>query len=139
MPAQTESLIKLIAGTSSGRGKATQKIANFAYKRTTDSHDYKMRANQVNIGDVSKDGATLRIQLPAFNALVGEQWLQVDFPEMQGNATYDPHVGAKFIRSARLIHSDKAYECEPERVWPVLLSCIRDEKQKANHQTKTNR
>ena len=49
MPAQTESLIKLISATSSGRGKATTKISNFRYQRTTDSWDYKMRPNQINV------------------------------------------------------------------------------------------
>ena len=131
MPAQTESLIKLISATSSGRGTATTKISNFRYQRTTDSWDYKMRPNQINVtNEISTNGATMRIQLPAFSSAVGEQWLQIDLPQLSGDAKYDPHVGAKLIKNLRLIHSDIAWECEPERVWPILLSCCRDDKLK---------
>ena len=136
MPAQTESLIKLIGATSSGRGKATAKVNNFQYRRVADIWDYKFRANQINVeNSISTGGATLRVQLPAFNAAVGEIWLQVDFPALAGDAKYDPHVGAKFIKNVRLIHSDVAWEYEPEKVWPILLSCCRDNKLKEKRKT----
>jgi hypothetical protein len=53
--------------------------------------------------------------------------LEISFPALNVG-TYDPHFGAKCLERCRLIHSDVAYEVEPEVVWAILISQCRDNK-----------
>ena len=64
MPAQTESLIKLLNGTSSGRGKANVKVPSFKYRRTANEANYRMRINSVQALQLGTDnsGATACLQ-----------------------------------------------------------------------------
>ena len=131
MPQQTEQLVTLLGQTSNGRGKATERVPDFTYKRTANNHNYRYRVNQVIAkSTTSADGETLRVQLPAFGAVVGEIFVQVELDALDAG-TYDPHVGSKILKYCRLIHSDQFYEVEPERVWPILLSQMRDKDAKA--------
>ena len=133
MPAaQTESLIKLLGSTTSGRGKANVRIPEFKNRRTAGSSDYRFRTNSVIVKSViSNSGETVRVQLPSFSTCVGEMFLEVTCTALNNSATYDPHIGAKLIKRCILRHSDNAYEVEPEKVWPILLSNCRNKEDKA--------
>ena len=132
MVEQTEQLVKLIQGTTSGRGKSTVRKPEFSYKRTANNYDYRFRLNSVVAkAAVSKDGEVLRVQLPSFRSCVGEQFLQVTLPALDAG-TYDPAVGAKVISKCKLIHSDVAFEIDPELVWAILVGQCRN----ANAKTK---
>ena len=130
MPEQTESLVKLLAQTTNGRGKSTERIPEISYKRTANNHNYRYRVNQVIAkSTTSKDGETIRVQLPSFGSIVGEIMISVELDALDAG-TYDPHVGAKILKYVRLIHSDQFYEIEPKRVWPILLSQMRNKNDK---------
>ena len=130
MPEATEQLVQLLEQTSNGRGKATERVASFGYKRTANNHNYRFRVNQVIAkSSTSKDGETIRVQLPSFGAIVGEIFVQIGLDALDAG-TYDPHCGAKILKYIRLIHSDKFYEVEPKRVWPILLSQMRSKNDK---------
>ena len=127
MPEQTEQLVSLLAQTTNGRGKATERISEIAYKRTANNHNYRYRVNQVIAkSSTSADGEVIRVQLPAFGAICGEIFIQVGLDALDAG-TYDPHVGAKILKYIRLIHSDQFFEIEPKRVWPILLSQMRNQ------------
>ena len=128
---QTESLVKLLGSTTSGRGKASVRIPEFRNRRTAGTSDYRFRTNSVVVkSTISTAGETVRVQLPSFNTCVGEMFLEVTCAAVDNGAEYDPHVGAKLIKRCILRHSDQAYEVEPEKVWPILLSNCRNKEDK---------
>jgi len=131
MSEQTESLIKLLAGTSSGRAKANVRIPSFKYRRTANEANYRFRVNSVNVASViPTSGATQRIQLPAFSAIVGEQYLKVKL-KATDSGNYKQYVGAQCIKSIRLRHSDIAYELtNVKEVWAYLISKCRNKEDK---------
>ena len=131
MPAQTESLIKLLNGTSSGRGKANVKVPSFRYRRTANEANYRFRVNSVQAAStIAAAGQTIRVALPAYSAIVGEQYLKVSLAACS-SGTYDPYTGASLIKSLRLRHSDVAYEVlNVKAVWAYLISKCRNKEDK---------
>ena len=131
MPAQTESLIKLLDGNSAGRGKATVRIPSFKYRRTANEMNYRFRINSVQAAaSVSDAGQTIRVQLPAYSSIVGEQYLKVSLNACTGG-TYKQYPGAQLIKSIKLRHSDVAYEVlDVKETWAYLISKCRDKEDK---------
>ena len=132
MPAsQTESLIKLLASTTSGRGKANVRIPEFKNRRTAGTSDYRFRTNSVIVkNSINTAGEVVRVQLPSFSTCVGEMFLEITGDAIDNSALYDPYFGAKVIKRCILRHSDQAYSYEPEKVWPILLSNCRNKEDK---------
>ena len=129
--AQVESLIKLLGSTTSGRGKGNIRIPEFKNRRTTGAYDYRFRTNSVIAQNtISQNGETIRVQLPAFSACVGEMFLSLDLGALDNTGVWDCYVGAKLIKTVRLRHSDVSYEYRPELVWPILLSYCRNKEDK---------
>jgi hypothetical protein len=131
MPAQTESLIKLLDGNSAGRGKATVRIPSFKYRRTANEMNYRFRINSVQAAaSVSDAGQTIRVQLPAYSSIVGEQYLKVSLNACTGG-TYRQYPGAQLIKSIKLRHSDVAYEVlDVKETWAYLISKCRNKEDK---------
>jgi hypothetical protein len=131
MPAQTESLIKLLNGTSSGRGKANVKVPSFRYRRTANEANYRFRVNSVQAAStIAAGGQTIRVALPAYSAIVGEQFLKLTLNACS-SGTIDQYAGAKIIKSMRLRHSDVAYEVlNVKAVWAYLVSKCRNKQDK---------
>jgi hypothetical protein len=132
MSEQTETLIKLLNQTSSGRGKSNIKVKSFQYRRTATDMNYKMRVNTVQAAtSIATAGQTIRVQLPTFGqAVVGDIFLKVNF-KATTQGTYKPYVGAQCLKSIKLRHSDVAYELlNVKQVWAYLLSKCKNKEDK---------
>ena len=132
----TETLIKLLSQTSSGRGKSNKKVESFNYERTSTPANYRFRVNRVAVAStIPTGGSTVRVQLPAYKAITGECMLKLTV-NAASQGTIDPYFGAKVLKSLKLRHSDVCYTIEdvPE-VWAYLFSKMPDAVQKAERKT----
>ena len=127
----TETLIKLLSQTSSGRGKSNKKVESFNYQRTATSDNYKFRVNRVAVeSTISAGGAVVRVQLPAYKSITGEVMLKLRVNAASAG-TIDPYFGAKCLKSIKLRHSDVCYTIDdPAEVWAYLFSKMPDNIQK---------
>ena len=102
----TETLIKLLSQTSSGRGKSNKKVESFNSQRTATGHNYKFRVNRVAVeSSIPAGGSVVRVQLPAYKSITGEVMLKLTV-NAASTGTIDPYFGAKCLRSIKLRHSD---------------------------------
>ena len=123
MPAQTESLIKILDGNSHGKGKANAVVPTFKYKRTAnEAGSHRFRINSVQIASsIATGGQTVRCQLPSFNACVGEIYLKVRL-NLMSEGQYRPYPGAQILKSSKLRHSDVAFEVNDVKEYLALIA-----------------
>ena len=107
------------------------KVPSFRYRRTANEANYRFRVNSVQAAStIAPAGQTIRVALPAYSAIVGEQFLKLTLNACS-SGTIDPYVGASLIKSVRLRHSDVAYEVlNVKAVWAYLISKCRNKQDK---------
>ena len=106
---QTEALMKLRSQTAETRNKSSSKVQPFAQKRTTDTHPYSFRVNQVIVkSQCSQSAETLIFKVPAYNSVCGEIWVEFTLPDLAAAPDrYNPSCVIDMVREVRLKHSDQ--------------------------------
>ena len=129
MSYSTETLVKLRGLTGQGRSRANVTVPT-VQRRYRNKHSYNVRANKVTVLNNTNFAGNYSFQVPAFNSLVGEMWLEVDLPALTPPATYRKYAPLHLIDEVRLNAGQRFYSYKPREVFPILLSRCRDRFQK---------
>lgn len=134
MSYSTETLVKLRALTGQGRSKANVTVPT-SHRKYKNKYSYNVRPNKVTVLNNTQFGGNYSFQVPAFNSLVQEMWLEIDLPALTasgaGAGTYRKYPILHIIDEVRLNAGQRFYSFKPREVFPILLSRCRDDLQKA--------
>ena len=83
MSYSTETLVKLRGLTAQGRGKANVTVPTVA-RKYKNKHSYNIRPNKVTVLSGTQFNGNYSFQVPAFNSVVGEMWIEIDLPALTG-------------------------------------------------------
>ena len=129
MSYSTETLIKLRALTGQGRSKANVTVPT-EQRKYKSKFSYNIRPNKVTVlNNVNFDG-NYSFQVPSFNALCHEMWIELDLPAHSAG-TYRKYPLLHVIDEIRLNAGQRFYSFKPREVFPILLARCRDDLQKA--------
>ncbi|MED5462341.1 MAG: hypothetical protein VYC03_06945, partial [Pseudomonadota bacterium] len=94
-------------------------------------HSYNMRVNRQDVLSACEFGGNYSFRIPAHNQICAEFMLEMNLPALTGGATYTAYPFLNLIKRVTLRTGNKVFEYEPAKIFPLLLSKVRDDKMKA--------
>jgi hypothetical protein len=129
MSASTETLVKLRALTGQARSKANVTVPELQRRKFKNKYSFNVRTNKVTALSNLQFGGNYSFQVPAFNSLVGEMWVELTLPAMNVG-TYRKYPILHVIDEVRYNVGQRFYSFKPREVIPILLNRCRDDRQK---------